>query len=108
MVFRKPRLFRSVLVNIYDEEHDVLNRATSVGIPEDLWEQLSARPQPWEEYLSLLSPAFKVGNIAYFIPGDEQADNIPEKLHVVNILPSAGSEGLESWHPDEFANHAAL
>ena len=93
--------FQSVLVNVYDEEHDVLNRATSVGIPEDLWEQLSARPQPWEEYLSLLSPAFKVGNIAYFIPGDEQAGNIPEKLHVVNILPSAGAEGLESWHPDD-------
>jgi PAS domain S-box-containing protein len=93
--------FRSVLVNTYDEEHDVLNRSLAVGIPEDLWEQLSARPQPWQEYLSLLSPAYKVGDIAYFIPGDEQADNIPEKLHVVNILPSTGAGGLESWHPDD-------
>ena len=93
--------FRSVLINIYDEEHDVLNRALSVGIPEDLWEQLSARPQPWQEYLSLLSPAFKVGDIAYFIPGDEAAGNVPEKLHVVNILPPSGTKGLESWHPDD-------
>ena len=93
--------FRSILINTYDEEKDVLNRELAVGIPEDVWEQLQARPQPWPEYASLLSPAFKVGNIAYFIPGDEHGDNIPEKLHVVNILPSVGTEGLESWHPDD-------
>ena len=93
--------FQSVLINMYDEEHDVLNRTLGVGIPEDVWEQLSARPQPWQEYLSLLSPVFKVGDIAYFIPGDEQVDSIPEKLHVVNILPSSAAGGLDSWHPDD-------
>ncbi|MCD4671579.1 MAG: GAF domain-containing protein, partial [Anaerolineaceae bacterium] len=97
---REATPFRSVLLNTYDEEHDVLNREVAVGIPEDLWDELRSRPQPWQEYLKVLDPGFKVGDIAYFIPADQKS-SLPEKLHVVNILPSGSDEGLQSWNPDD-------
>jgi PAS domain S-box-containing protein len=97
---RDATTFRSVLVNIHEDETDLLHRKVGVGIPEKLWQELEARPQPWQEYRKILRPEFKVGDIAYFIPADQKSV-LPENLHVVNILPAGSEEEVQSWSTDD-------
>lgn len=92
--------FRSVLVNLYDPATDQLHRQVAVGIPDRLWEELTAHSQPWQEYQKLLQPEFKVGSIAFFIPADQKAFR-PQGLQIVNILPGDGEDDLQGWKPDD-------
>ncbi len=91
--------FSIVLISLYDSETGQLNRVTHAGLTDDVWETVSAHPQPWNSVQQLMREDFKIGNL-YFIPND-QAPVIPSDVQFITSLAEAASDQPNAWHPDD-------
>ncbi len=60
--------FETVLISLYDEQENRLNRVASAGIPPRSMAELRARPQPWAGIQNLLDPKFQIGKILFHTP----------------------------------------
>jgi PAS domain S-box-containing protein len=93
--------FEVVLISVYDQASQNLQRATGVGIPLATLAEMRARPQPWNSLLSLLEERFKLGQ-AFFIP-QEQTPVIPADPQTRTILEQDDSpqQAEDQWHADD-------
>ncbi len=92
--------FETVLISLYDEQENRLNRVASAGIPPKSMGELRAHPQPWNGIKNLLDPKFQIGK-SYFIP-QEQASFVPPEVNTYTSLSGNGQPGdANSWHPDD-------
>ena len=63
--------FETVLISLYDEQENRLNRVAGAGIPARSMAELRAHPQPWAGIQNLLDPKFQIGK-SYFIPHEQR------------------------------------
>jgi PAS domain S-box-containing protein len=103
-VIRDATPFDAVLMSIYEEESQTMQRLVGLGISETDMAELKTHPQAWSSIQKILRPEFSIGG-AYFIPY-EQMPIAPEELHTVTVLPLDGQatsnlRGGTAWHPDD-------
>jgi PAS domain S-box-containing protein len=92
--------FDSVLISVYDEETNQLERVTGAGIPISVLDELRAISQPWNSIQSLLKPEFRLGR-SYFIPY-EQSSAIPADVHRHRLDDSKSQmEQSNNWHAED-------
>ncbi|MCB9113151.1 MAG: GAF domain-containing protein [Anaerolineales bacterium] len=92
--------FRVVLFSTLETETGQLRRITSVGIPQETWNELSARKQPVSSVQQLMRPEFKISQ-SYFIPAD-QTPIIPPDIHRVTLdVSAADGQASNTWHPED-------
>jgi len=91
--------FQAVLFSGYEPLQRSLRRLCAVGIPPEVWEEMSTHTQPWTAISHLLLPDYQVG-ICYFIPADRRPI-IPRELQVVDILAERKGQGEEFWDPKD-------
>lgn len=96
---RSATPFNVVLISLYRAEDNALHRMLGLGIPEDVWQELKARPQPWQGIQVFLEPEFRIG-AAYFIAADRRP-LAPADVHTVTLLPTLVEEKVNAWHPDD-------
>ncbi|NWF63462.1 MAG: GAF domain-containing protein [Chloroflexi bacterium] len=98
---RDATSFRVVLISVFEAESGMLRRATSVGLPQETWNELAARRQPVSSIKQLMRPEFKISR-SYFIPADQTPVIPPDVHHVVIDTGKPVSLGANAWHPDDF------
>ncbi len=92
--------FETVLISLYDEQENRLNRVAGAGIPARSMGELRAHPQPWAGIQDLLDPKFQIGK-SYFIP-HEQGSFVPPELNTYTSLSGNGQPAdINNWHPDD-------
>ena len=92
--------FETVLISLYDEQENRLNRVAGAGIPARSMGELRAHPQPWAGIQDLLDPKFQIGK-SYFIP-HEQGSFVPPELNTYTSLSGNGQPAdINDWHPDD-------
>ncbi|HEX9018301.1 MAG TPA: GAF domain-containing protein [Anaerolineaceae bacterium] len=91
--------FQSVVISVFDPQAQALRRLVGVGLPEDVWNDLEAHPQPWRGVQQLLSADYRSGQV-YYIPED-RLPAIPEDVHAVSILPPLENHALDAWQPGD-------
>jgi PAS domain S-box-containing protein len=92
--------FETVLISLYDEQENRLNRVAGAGIPARSMGELRAHPQPWSGIQNLLDPKFQIGK-SYFIP-HEQSSFVPPEVNTYTALSGNGQSGeANNWHPDD-------
>lgn len=90
--------FDIVLVSLYNAETSLLERITSIGLAEKVFENLVAHQQPWSSVNELMTPEFQIGKL-YFIPF-EKRPNIPTEMHTITVLDRS-ADLPNAWHPED-------
>lgn len=93
--------FRVVLISILEQETAQLRRITSVGIPQESWNELSARKQPLASVQQMMRPEFKISR-SYFIPADQTPVIPPDMHHVTLDVSTPTAKNANAWHPEDF------
>lgn len=88
--------FQTVLISLVDPEDGSLRRVCAEGIPDEAWQQLQARRQPWQAIQTLLRDEYKIG-AAYFIPADRRPA-FPAEVHTVTVLPDVERQEADAWN----------
>lgn len=98
---REATPFRVVLVSILESETGQLRRVTSVGLTQEVWNELSMRKQPIAGVQQLMRPEFKISH-SYFIPADQTPVIPPDVHHLVVDVSAPAAKSANAWDPDDF------
>lgn len=91
--------FDIVLVSLYNVETGLLERITSIGLAEKVFENLAAHQQPWSSVNELMVSDFQVGKL-YFIPFEKRPD-IPTDMHTITVMDRYSADLPNAWHPED-------
>lgn len=90
--------FDVVLISLYNDETGLLQRVTSVGLVDRVFENLAAHQQPWTSVNELMKPEFAVEKI-YFIPFEKRPD-IPTDMQTITVMDQSANLP-NAWHPED-------
>ncbi len=98
---RDATAFRVALISMVEQDTGMLRRVTSVGIPQEKWNELSARRQPVSGIQQLMRPEFKVSR-SYLVPSDQTPVIPPDVHHVTMDVYTPAINAPNAWNPEDF------
>lgn len=93
--------FRVVLISILEADTGQLRRVTAVGLPQETWNELSARKQPLTGIQQLMRPEFKISH-SYFIPADQTPIIPPDVHHLLVDVSKSATRTSNAWNAEDF------